>query len=93
MVFFFSSTTPLGIVIGIGLSRVYSETSPTALYSGRTTKCLLSRFAELYGSGRSPGMAADFMGPKLQTNMKLQAWSYVAVLLGAGLMSLLAKWA
>ncbi|XWS64134.1 hypothetical protein CRYUN_Cryun06bG0160600 [Craigia yunnanensis] len=31
MVFFFSSTTPPGIVLGICLSRVYSETSPTAL--------------------------------------------------------------
>ncbi|XWS23034.1 hypothetical protein CRYUN_Cryun29cG0086700 [Craigia yunnanensis] len=38
-------------------------------------------------------LAAEFMGPKLQTNMKLQAWSYVAVLLGAGFMSLMAKWA
>lgn len=31
MVFFFSTTTPFGIALGIGLSNVYSENSPTAL--------------------------------------------------------------
>ena len=38
-------------------------------------------------------LAADFMGPKLQENMKLQVWAYIAVLLGAGVMALMAKWA
>ncbi|XWS69565.1 hypothetical protein CRYUN_Cryun04dG0189900 [Craigia yunnanensis] len=31
MAFFFATTTPFGIVLGIGLSSVYNETSPTAL--------------------------------------------------------------
>ncbi|KAE8669764.1 Fe(2+) transport protein 1 [Hibiscus syriacus] len=35
----------------------------------------------------------DFMGPNLQSSIKLQLKSYVAVLLGAGGMSLMAKWA
>ncbi|XVF43323.1 hypothetical protein PTKIN_Ptkin02bG0031500 [Pterospermum kingtungense] len=91
MVFFFSVTTPLGIVIGIGLSRVYSETSPTALIVvGLLNACsagLLNYMALV------DLLAAEFMGHKLQTNMKLQVWSYAAVLLGAGLMSLMAKWA
>ncbi|MCD7446072.1 hypothetical protein HAX54_031555 [Datura stramonium] len=29
-------------------------------------------------------LASDFMGPKLQNNMRLQSWAYLAVLLGAG---------
>ncbi|MBA0751236.1 hypothetical protein Gogos_000175 [Gossypium gossypioides] len=91
MVLFFSATTPLGIVLGIGLSQVYSETSPTSLIVvgllNASSAGLLNYMALV------DLLAADFLGPKLQTNMKLQIWSYVAVLLGAGFMSLMAKWA
>ncbi|CAK7345833.1 unnamed protein product [Dovyalis caffra] len=38
-------------------------------------------------------LATDFMGPKLRDSMRLQVWSYIAVLLGTGVMSLLTKWA
>ncbi|KAL0884944.1 hypothetical protein Bca101_008926 [Brassica carinata] len=38
-------------------------------------------------------LGADFLGPKLQGNMKLQTLAYVAVFLGAGGMPLMAKWA
>ncbi|KAF9677283.1 hypothetical protein SADUNF_Sadunf08G0091900 [Salix dunnii] len=34
-------------------------------------------------------LATDFMGPKLQSSMKLQIWAYIAVLLGTGGTSLL----
>lgn len=91
MVFFFSATTPFGIALGIGLSNVYSENSPTALIVvgllNASSAGLLNYMAlvDLLGS--------DFMGPKLQGSMKLQIWAYVAVLLGAGGMSLMAKWA
>ena len=91
MVFFFSFTTPFGIALGIGLSKVYSDNSPTALIVvGLLNACsagLLNYMAlvELLGS--------DFMSPKLQANVKLQIWCYVSVLLGAGGMSLMAKWA
>nr|AYW01686.1 IRT1 protein [Morus alba] len=91
MVFFFSFTTPFGIALGIGLSNVYSDNSPTALIVvGLLNACsagLLNYMAlvEL--------LASDFMGSKLQASVKLQIWSYSAVLLGAGGMSLMAKWA
>ncbi|XP_022734804.1 zinc transporter 7-like [Durio zibethinus] len=91
MAFFFATTTPFGIVLGIGLSSVYSETSPTELIVvGILNACsagLLNYMAmvEL--------LAAEFMGPKLQANMKLQAWAYIAVFLGSGVMALMAKWA
>ncbi|KAJ6899463.1 fe(2+) transport protein 1-like [Populus alba x Populus x berolinensis] len=91
LVFFFSTTTPFGIVIGIGLSNVYSESSPTALIVvgllNASSAGLLNYMALV------DLLAADFMGPKLQDSMRLQAWSFIAVLLGAGGMSLMAKWA
>ncbi|KAK9160989.1 hypothetical protein Syun_007330 [Stephania yunnanensis] len=37
-------------------------------------------------------LSADFMGPKLQGSIKLQINAYIAILLGAGGMSLMAKW-
>ncbi|XP_051124883.1 fe(2+) transport protein 2-like [Andrographis paniculata] len=91
MVFFFSATTPFGIALGMGLSHVYSENSPTALIVvGLLNACsagLLNYMALV------DLLAADFMGAKLQQSMRLQTWAYLAVLLGAGGMSLMAKWA
>ncbi|KZV29392.1 fe(2+) transport protein 1-like [Dorcoceras hygrometricum] len=91
MVLFFSATTPLGIAMGLGLSNVYSENSPTALIVvGVLNACsagLLNYMALV------DLLASDFMGMKLQKSMKLQTWAYIAVLLGAGGMSLMAKWA
>ncbi|KAJ6673025.1 ZINC/IRON TRANSPORTER [Salix purpurea] len=91
LVLFFSTTTPFGIVLGIGLSNVYSDRSPTALIVvgllNASSAGLLNYMALV------DLLAADFMGPKLQGSMRLQAWSYIAVLLGAGGMSVMAKWA
>ncbi|EOA36102.1 hypothetical protein CARUB_v10011177mg [Capsella rubella] len=91
MVVFFSVTTPLGIVLGMLLQTVYSPASPTALIVvGVLNACsagLLNYMALV------DLLAADFLGPKLQGNMKLQTLAYVAVFLGAGGMSLMAKWA
>ncbi|KAK6141216.1 hypothetical protein DH2020_025041 [Rehmannia glutinosa] len=91
MVTFFSLTTPIGIVIGIGITNVYSETSPTALIvqgvfnSASAGILIYMALVDL--------LAADFMSPKMQSNSKLRLWANAALLLGAGCMSLLAKWA
>lgn len=91
MVLFFSVTTPFGIALGLGISSVYSDTSPTALIVqgilNASSAGLLNYMALV------DLLAADFMGPKLQGNMKLQIRAYIAVFLGAGFMSLMAKWA
>ncbi|XP_042476068.1 fe(2+) transport protein 1-like [Macadamia integrifolia] len=91
MVFFFSTTTPFGIALGIGLSNVYSDNSPTSLIVvGLLNACsagLLNYMALV------DLLAADFLGPKLQSSVKLQLLAYLAVLLGAGGMSVMAKWA
>lgn len=88
MVFSFSATTPFGIALGIGLSKLYRENSPTALI---VEGLLNASSAGLLNYMALVDLASDFMGPKLQDSMKLQMWAYVAVLLGAGGMSLMAK--
>ncbi|KAI3787013.1 hypothetical protein L1987_41165 [Smallanthus sonchifolius] len=91
MVFFFSVTTPFGIALGIGLSNVYQENSPTALVVVGVLNAVsagLLNYMALVDL-----LASDFMGEKLQDNMKLQTISYLAVILGAGGMSVMAIWA
>ncbi|XVE88471.1 hypothetical protein DITRI_Ditri19aG0072300 [Diplodiscus trichospermus] len=91
MVFFFSVTTPFGIALGIALSKTYKENSPTALIAVGLLNA--SSAGLLIYMALVDLLSADFMGPKLQASIKLQIKSYTAVLLGAGGMSLMAKWA
>ncbi|XP_078436963.1 fe(2+) transport protein 1-like [Wolffia australiana] len=91
MVFFFSVTTPLGVALGIGLSNIYSDNSPTALIViGVLNACSAGLLIYM---ALVDLLAADFMGPKLQESIKLQGWAYLAVLLGMAGMSYMAKWA
>ncbi|XP_022759090.1 zinc transporter 8-like [Durio zibethinus] len=91
MAIFFSLTTPVGIAIGIGISNIYDENSPTALIvegifdSASAGILIYMALVDL--------LAADFMNPKLQNNGTLQVGASVCLLLGSGLMSLLAIWA
>ncbi|EEF34635.1 zinc/iron transporter, putative [Ricinus communis] len=91
MVLFFALTTPAGIAIGIGISNVYNENSPTALIvegvfnSASAGILIYMALVDL--------LAADFMNPKVQASAKLQFGVNVSLLLGAGCMALLAKWA
>ena len=91
MVFFFSTTTPLGIAVGMTLSKMYKENSPRALITVGLLNA--SSAGLLIYMALVDLLSADFMGPKLQGSIKLQIKSCMAVLLGAGGMSLLAKWA
>ncbi|KAJ1405147.1 Zinc/iron permease [Sesbania bispinosa] len=91
MVLFFSLTTPVGIAIGIGITNAYNENSPTALIvegilNGESAGILI--YTSLVDF-----LAADFMSPKVQESGRLQIGVNVSLLLGAGCMSLLAKWA
>ncbi|WOL02118.1 hypothetical protein Cni_G10837 [Canna indica] len=91
LAFFFATTTPLGIVLGLGLSDVYRDNSPTSLIVEGVLNAIsagLLNYMALVDL-----LAVDFMGLKMQGSIKLQAWGYVAVFLGAGGMSLMAKWA
>ena len=91
MVFFFSVTTPFGIALGIALSKTYKENSPSSLITVGLLNA--SSAGLLIYMALVDLLAADFMGPKMQASVTLQLKSYLAVLLGAGGMSLMAKWA
>lgn len=91
MAVFFSITTPFGIALGLALSNTYKENSPTALITVGLLNA--SSAGLLIYMALVDLLAADFMGQKLQASIRLQVKCYVAVLLGAGGMSLMAKWA
>ncbi|KAL8507404.1 hypothetical protein ACS0TY_018090 [Phlomoides rotata] len=91
MAFFFAVTTPFGIALGIALASTYKENSPRALITVGLLNA--SSAGLLIYMALVDLLAADFMGSKLQANLKLQIKSFMAVLLGAGGMSLMAKWA
>ncbi|KAK1420131.1 hypothetical protein QVD17_21480 [Tagetes erecta] len=88
---FFSITTPFGIVIGILVTNTYEENSSTALIvegvlnSASAGILIYMALVDL--------LSQDFMNPRMQKNKMLQLISNISLLLGAGLMSLLAKWA
>lgn len=91
MAMFFSLTTPAGIAAGIAISSPYDRNSTTALvveglFNAASAGILIyMALVDL--------LAADFMNPRMQSKGRLQLAAYVALLLGAGLMSLLAVWA
>ena len=92
MSFFFSLTTPLGIVVGIGISSTYNDNSPTALIVEGTFNALAAGI--LIYMALVDLLAADFMNPRLQSNLRIQLGSNVSLLLGlvqAGCMALIAK--
>uniref|UniRef100_J3LRE9 Fe(2+) transport protein 1 n=1 Tax=Oryza brachyantha TaxID=4533 RepID=J3LRE9_ORYBR len=91
LVFFFSTTTPFGIALGLALTRVYRDDSPTALVVVGLLNAASAGL--LHYMALVELLAADFMGPRLQGNVRLQLAAFLAVLLGAGGMSVMAKWA
>ena len=82
LVFFFSTTTPFGIALGLALTRVYRENSPTALVVVGLLNAASAGL--LHYMALVELLAADFMGPRLQGSVRLQLLSFAAVLLGAG---------
>lgn len=91
MALLFSLTTPVGIAVGIGMANVYDENSPKALIvqgifdSASAGILVYMALVDL--------LAADFMNPRMHGNGKLQLGANASLLVGAGCMSLLAKWA
>ncbi|KAF0927730.1 hypothetical protein E2562_035979 [Oryza meyeriana var. granulata] len=91
MALFFSLTTPAGIAVGIAISSVYDANSPTAL----VVQGLLESAAAgiLVYMALVDILAEDFMKTKVQSRGRLQLAMNVSLLLGAGLMSMIAIWA
>ncbi|KAG2618642.1 zinc transporter 5-like isoform X1 [Panicum virgatum] len=91
MALFFSVTTPAGVAIGIAISSVYDETSPTAL----VVQGLLEAAAAgiLVYMALVDILAEEFISARVQSRARLQLALNASLLLGAGLMSMLAIWA
>ncbi|CAN6276527.1 unnamed protein product [Urochloa humidicola] len=91
MALFFSLTTPVGVVIGIGISSIYNENSPRALI----TEGVLTAAAAgiLNYMALVDLLAEDFMNSRVQNNGRLQVILNISLLLGTALMSMLAIWA
>ncbi|XP_062180990.1 zinc transporter 9-like [Phragmites australis] len=91
MALFFSLTTPVGVVIGIGISSTYNENSPRALiiegvlHAAAAGILIYMALVDL--------LAEDFMNPRVQNNGRLQLIINVSLLVGTALMSMLAIWA
>ncbi|KAK3032513.1 hypothetical protein RJ639_036180 [Escallonia herrerae] len=91
MAVFFSLTTPVGIVIGIGVASIYKDNSTNAMivegiFNAASAGILIyMALVDL--------LAADFMNPRMQGNGKLQLLANLSLLFGAGCMAVLAKWA
>ncbi|VAI56778.1 unnamed protein product [Triticum turgidum subsp. durum] len=91
MILFFCFTTPVSIGIGAAISSVYNENSPNALIM----EGLLNSVAAgiLVYMALVDLLAEELTNPKVQGRWKLQLGIYIFMLIGAGLMSMLAKWA
>ncbi|XP_074583824.1 zinc transporter 3-like [Curcuma longa] len=91
MAVFFSLTAPIGISLGIAIASSYNQASFAAL----TVEGVLNAASAgiLIYMSLVDLLAADLKNPKMQLRGRLQLGAHLALLLGAGSMSLLAKWA
>uniref|UniRef100_A0A1J3EI58 Zinc transporter 5 n=1 Tax=Noccaea caerulescens TaxID=107243 RepID=A0A1J3EI58_NOCCA len=87
----FSVTTPIGIAVGMGIANSYDSSSSTALIMQGVLNSASAGI--LIYMSLVDFLAADFMHPKMQSNTGLQIMAHISLLVGAGIMSLLAKWA
>ncbi|KAL8166520.1 hypothetical protein V2J09_008019 [Rumex salicifolius] len=87
---FFALTTPTGIAVGIGLASFYNRDSPGALIVEGVLDSISAGI--LIYMSLVDLIAADFMSKKMRCNARLQIASYIALFLGATLMSGLAIW-
>ncbi|KAK8522412.1 hypothetical protein V6N13_115381 [Hibiscus sabdariffa] len=90
MLVLFSLTTPMGIGLGMGVSKVYDENSPKALAVGGIFNSLSAGI--LIYMSLVDLLGVDLTNPVMQSNIKLQLGSNLSLLFGAASMSLLAKW-
>ncbi|KAK1412269.1 hypothetical protein QVD17_33380 [Tagetes erecta] len=86
----FALTTPSGIVVGILVSNTYDENSSKALIVQGVLDAAAAGI--LIYMALVDLLAHDFNNPRMQNNKLLLLASNVSLFLGAGLMSLLAKW-
>ncbi|CAL9053799.1 unnamed protein product [Musa banksii] len=91
MACFFAITTPAGIAAGAGVASSFNANSPRSL----VVEGLLDSVSAgiLIYMALVDLIAADFLGRRMSSSVKLQVASYAALFVGAGSMSILAIWA
>ncbi|XP_051137208.1 zinc transporter 4, chloroplastic-like [Andrographis paniculata] len=91
MACFFAATTPLGIGVGIGICSSYDPSSPRGLIIEGVLDSISAGI--LVYMALVDLIAAEFLSKKMSCNVRLQLVSFLALFLGAALMSSLAAWA
>lgn len=91
MASFFAITTPAGITAGAAVASSFNANSPRAL----VVEGLLDSVSAgiLIYMALVDLIAADFLGRRMYSSVRLQVAAYVALIVGAGSMSTLAIWA
>ena len=88
---FYSLTTASGVALGIGIASSYNPGSRAALGVSGVLDSVSA--AILIYAALVDLIAADFLTKRFRADKRLQVGGYCALLLGAGLMSLIAIWA
>ena len=88
---FYSLTTASGVALGIGIVSSYNPGSRAALGISGVLDSISA--AILIYAALVDLIAADFLTKRFRADRRLQVGGYCALLLGAGLMSLIAIWA
>ena len=88
---FYSLTTASGVALGIGIASSYNPGSRAALGVSGVLDSVSA--AILIYAALVDLIAADFLTKRFRADRRLQVGGYCALLLGAGLMSLIAIWA
>lgn len=88
---FYSLTTASGVALGIGIASSYNPGSKAALGISGVLDAISA--AILIYAALVDLIAADFLTKRFRADRRLQVGGYCALLLGAGLMSLIAIWA
>ena len=86
-------TTPIAIAIGLGVSSTFAPGSPTTLIVNGVFDSISAGI--LIYTGLVELMAHEFMfNPEMRkSSIKMMLFAYLCMCVGAGLMSLLGKWA
>lgn len=88
---FYSLTTAGGVALGIGIATSYNPGSRAALGVSGVLDAVSA--AVLIYAALVDLIAADFLTKRFRADRRLQVGGYCALLMGAGLMSLIAIWA
>jgi solute carrier family 39 (zinc transporter), member 1/2/3 len=90
MAFFFVVTTPVRIILGMGIASFYNSNCPRALVVEGVLDSVSAGI--LIYMALVDFIAADFLNQRMTCNSRMQLASYITLFLGAFAMSAMAIW-